>query len=289
MSLAFFTSDLHGRPGRYDALCRLIALEKPGAVFLGGDLMPHGMDRSWDVGGTDGNFVTEFLAGEFEDLRGGLGAAYPRVFLVLGNDDPQAWEADILAGQTSGLWEYVHGRRAAWDGFDVYGYNCVPPSPFLLKVWERYDVSRFVDPGCLSPEEGQRTDGLTPRDMRWTTIRKELADLTADADLARTLFLFHTPPYDSALDRAALDGKMVDHVPLDPHVGSIAVREFIEDRQPLVTMHGHVHESARLTGAWRDQLGSTHAFGGAHDGPELALVRFDPGCPEAATREIVVV
>ena len=58
-------------------------------------------------------------------------------------------------------------------------------------------------------------------------------------------------------------------------------------RSPLVTLHGHVHESARLTGTWRCRIGRTHAFTAAHDGPELALVRFDPGDLEAATRELV--
>jgi Icc-related predicted phosphoesterase len=79
----------------------------------------------------------------------------------------------------------------------------------------------------------------------------------------------------------------VEHVPLNVHVGSIAVRRFIEERQPLVTLHGHVHESARLTGSWRDRIGRTHLFSAAHDGPELALVRFDLEDPASATRELL--
>ena len=73
----------------------------------------------------------------------------------------------------------------------------------------------------------------------------------------------------------------MDHAPLDVHVGSIAIRRFIEARQPLVTLHGHVHESARLTGAWQDRIGRTVCLSAAHDGPELALVRFDLEQPEA--------
>ena len=79
----------------------------------------------------------------------------------------------------------------------------------------------------------------------------------------------------------------VDYVPLDVHVGSIAIQRFIERRQPLITLHGHVHESARLTGAWRTVIGDTWAFSAAHDGPELALVRFDPEQLDAATRELL--
>ena len=74
---------------------------------------------------------------------------------------------------------------------------------------------------------------------------------------------------------------------MDVHVGSIAIQRFVRERQPLVTLHGHVHESARLTGDWRDRLGRTHMFSAAHDGPELALVRFDLNDLDGATRELI--
>jgi hypothetical protein len=48
-----------------------------------------------------------------------------------------------------------------------------------------------------------------------------------------------------------------------------------------------VHESARITGTWRDQIGRTQLFSAAHDGPELALVEFDLDSPEGATRELL--
>jgi Icc-related predicted phosphoesterase len=80
---------------------------------------------------------------------------------------------------------------------------------------------------------------------------------------------------------------MIDSVPLDLNVGSIAIRRFIEKRQPLLTLHGHIHESARLTGAWQSRIDQTHIFGAAHDGPELALVRFDPANLATARRELL--
>ena len=39
----YFVSDLHGRIPRYNSLFRTIEANKPKAVFLGGDLMPHQM------------------------------------------------------------------------------------------------------------------------------------------------------------------------------------------------------------------------------------------------------
>ncbi len=76
------------------------------------------------------------------------------MFVILGNDDPRAEEAAVLDVEARGLWHYAHGRRLDWSGFSVYGYSCVPPTPFRLKDWERYDVSRYVDPGCLSARGG---------------------------------------------------------------------------------------------------------------------------------------
>lgn len=276
--ICFFAADLHGRVSRYERLARLMRAERPAAVFLGGDLLAHGV-----YGDGADDFFEAFLG----PLLRGAGGNAEHVFIILGNDDPRAVEEAVRAGERRGDWTYLHARVVAWRGYDLYGYACVPPTPFLLKDWERYDVSQHVDPGCVSPEEGRRTVAADAREIRYGTIARDLEALAADRDLSRAIFLFHTPPYDTVLDRAALDGRMVDHAPIDVHVGSIAVRRFIERRQPLVSLHGHVHESARLTGAWRASCGRTVMLGAAHDGPELSLVRFDPERPGEATRQLV--
>jgi len=286
VSVAFFVSDLHGRFDRYDTLFAAVAAERPAALFLGGDLLPHPLARQALPGHGIGDFLPGLFGQGLERLRRDLGAEYPRVFLIFGNDDPRSEEDDFRALETHGLLEYAHGRRIDWGPFAVYGYAFVPPTPFLLKDWERYDVSRYVDPGCVSPEEGWRSVPVPASEVQRATIERDLATLAGGADLGRAIVMAHSPPYQTGLDRAALDGKSVDHVPLDVHVGSIALRRFIEARQPLLTLHGHIHESARLTGRWKEQLGRTWMLSAAHDGPELALVRFDPEHPETATREL---
>ena len=277
-----FVSDLHGRPDRYEKLLAAAEAERPGAIFLGGDLLPSGW-RSLSTG----DFLLDWLAPRLEGLRSRLGPEYPRVIAVFGNDDPRPEEASLARLERRGLVEHAHGRRIALGPHPVYGYACVPPTPFALKDWERYDVSRFVDPGGVSPEEGYRSVAVPEGDTKWGTIAGDLEALVGVADVSRAVFLFHSPPHGTALDRAALDGRAVDHAPLDVHVGSIAIRRFIEARQPRLTLHGHVHESARLTGAWQDRIGRTLCLSAAHDGPELALVRFEMERPEAATRELL--
>jgi Icc-related predicted phosphoesterase len=282
MTDCFFVSDLHGRLDRYRTLFDAVESRRPRALFMGGDLLPHFADPSSPT-----DFIQDHLLAELERLRGRLGEAFPRVFVILGNDDGR-WNEELLEeASRQGLVSYVHGRRDSIGEWTVYGYSYVPPTPFLLKDWERYDVSRHVDPGCVSPEEGARSVAVALHEVQYTTMWEDLLGLAGSDDPERAVFLFHAPPYDTDLDRAALDGVKIDHVPLDVHVGSIAVRRFIESYQPLLTLHGHVHESARITGSWRTRLGRTVALSAAHDGPELALVRFDLEDPSGATRELI--
>jgi Icc-related predicted phosphoesterase len=287
VGISLFVSDLHGKLERYRSLFEAIETDRPDAVFMGGDLLPGGFGLGRASEHLPADFINDVIGDGLARIRERMGSAYPPVFVILGNDDPRFEEAMVLEVATRGLWHYAHGRRVMLGRRPVYGYSYVPPSPFTLKDWERYDVSRYVDPGCVSPEEGMRSVPVAEHDVRYGTILEDLQRLVGRDDVSEAILLCHSPPYETNLDRADLDGKMVDHVPIDVHVGSIALRRFIEARQPRVTLHGHVHESARLTGDWRGRLGRTHMFTAAHDGPELALVRFDPDDPEAATRELI--
>ena len=282
----FFVSDLHGRPGLYDQLWRAIRASTPAALFMGGDLLPSGLAG---MGGAENpaDFVNAYLVPGFEALRSDMADRYPEVFLIMGNDDGRRYEPQFREAADTGLWHYVHNHGVSFGPYEVFGYAHVPPTPFLNKDWERYDVSRYVPPGGVSPEQGYRSVGRPDNEIRYATIQKDLERLTTGRNLEHAIMLFHSPPYDTCLDRVGNDGRMIDSVPLDLHVGSIAIRRFIENRQPLLTLHGHIHESVRLTGAWRGSLGRTQLFGAAHDGPELSLVRFDPGRLEAASRVLM--
>ncbi|HNY01592.1 MAG TPA: metallophosphoesterase [Bacteroidales bacterium] len=280
MNPVFFVTDLHGRKNRYAELFRQVRHDEPPALFIGGDLMPHFARM---VATED--FFAEYLIPEFRRLRDEMGSHYPMVFIIMGNDDPAIEEEHLFLGEAEGLWHYMHNRKKAFGEFTVYGYACIPPTPFRLKDWERYDVSRYVDPGCVPPTEGSRTVD-TGVDIEFATIQKDLAALAGEDDLSQAVFLFHSPPYQTLLDRAALDGMMVEHVPLDVHIGSIAIKRFMEERSPMITLHGHVHESARITGNWSEKIGDTYAFNAATDGPGLSLVRIPLNDPAAATRTL---
>jgi len=75
---------------------------------------------------------------------------------------------------------------------------------------------------------------------------KRLADEVEDPTNA--IFNLHVPPYDTGLDTANeinpdLTLRYVGGQPNPVPVGSTAVRQLIEEHQPLLALHGHIHES----------------------------------------------
>lgn len=286
-NLAFFITDLHGSISRYEKLFHLIEKENPSVVFLGGDLLPSGLYTYTSEYQHLPDFFEHFLKKNFYALKRRLGKNYPKIFLILGNDDGKSLEDNFLESEQSGLWKYVHGRKTYFNDFSIYGYSYVPPTPFMLKDWENYDVSRYIDPGCIALEDGTFTFDVDRKKLQFMTIQKDLEKLVQNDDMAKAIFLFHSPPYETNLDRAALDNKTTDHVPLDVHIGSIAIKRFLEERQPLLSLHGHVHESTLITGHWQQKIGKTYAMNAAHHGPELAIIRFYLDNPGSASRELI--
>lgn len=276
-------ADLHGFTEQYKKLFDAIMMRKPKAVFMAGDLLPassvYGRKQSE-------NFLKGYLIPALKKLKADLKDSYPAFFVILGNDDPRCEETHLHHAQELGLIQYVHNRVVDWNGFYIMGMSYIPPSPFLLKDWERYDVSRYVDPGCTHPTEGYHT--VQPvEDIHYFTIEENLEALNRNIDAEKLICLFHSPPYQSKLDRADLDGQMIDYVPLDVHIGSIAIQRFFRKEQPLLGLHGHVHESSDLTGSWQDTIEKTYLYSAAWDGQELALVIFNPDNPAEAIRKLM--
>ena len=93
------------------------------------------------------------------------------------------------------------------------------------------------------------TPWQTPREEPEEDLYARLSALAERvADPRRSVFMIHVPPHDSGLDTAPiLDENLRPTVSagdvLRGPVGSTAVRRVIEDYQPLLAVHGHIHES----------------------------------------------
>lgn len=281
----FFVSDIHGNQKQYEKLFSCIKEEKPSLVLMGGDLFPSSLNAINSL--SDETFISQYFLPEIKKLKGALQDEFPVIMLISGNDDPILFEDELRSGETEEDWLYLNNRIVHYQEYSIFGYPYVPPTPFLIKDWEKYDVSRYVDPGCVSPEEGYRNFKVAQNEIKYGTIKKDIAEKSRGINVEKLICLFHSPPYKCHLDRAALDGKMIDHVPLDVHVGSIAIREFFEEKKPYLGLHGHIHESARLTGEWKDIIGDTPVFTAAHDGNELSLLRFALDDLSTVSRELL--
>ncbi len=284
---AYFVSDLHGHKKKYSKLFDLLREETPDILFIGGDILPSASFYFSSAKITPSTFVELYLVKEFKKLREELKTNYPLVMVIPGNDDAAKAAQALASPSYNEYWKYIQMRKYDHNNYSFVGYSYIPPTPFRLKDWEKYDVSRYVDPGCISPEEGMRTVEVDQSKIRFESIKKDMDMIAEGIDFANTIFLFHSPPYNTSLDRANLDNKIIDHVPVDVHVGSIAIRRFIEKYRPLITLHGHVHESTRLTGKWIEKIGNTYCFNAAHDGSELSVIKFTTDNPESAERILI--
>ncbi len=282
MPKAYFVTDLHGKKERYLSLFKFIKNNPPDLLLIGGDLFPPFLRPS--INGLPGNsdFINGFMRKNFMDLKSVLAEKYPDIFLIMGNDDPRYFESALIDGGYHGIWNYIHKRKEIYSDYYLYGYNYVPPTPYMLKDWERYDVSRYIDIGSISPEEGSRSFNVREHEKKWATIKEDLIVLTGDDPMEKAVFLFHTPPYNTDLDIGDIKDVIVDHVHVDEHLGSIAVQRFIEDKQPLLTLHGHIHESFRMSGRWIQKIGRTVCINAANDCEKLSLIQIDLESPESA-------
>jgi Icc-related predicted phosphoesterase len=89
----------------------------------------------------------------------------------------------------------------------------------------------------------------TPRELSEVDLELRLRTVASQVrEPERAVFNFHVPPEGTLLDVCPqLDENLrvvtVMGAPLMTHAGSVAVRHVIEEFQPLVAVHGHIHEA----------------------------------------------
>lgn len=144
-----------------------------------------------------------------------------RVFIIPGNDDP--WWIDEELRQASSV-RFCDRRLVQLD-----------------------DDTEMVSLSYANP-----TPWDSPREYPEQQLGEFIEALAAQLRRPETaVFNFHVPPYGSGLDEAPrLDETMrpvthLGHVEVMP-VGSQSVRHAIERYQPLVSVHGHIHESRAI-------------------------------------------
>lgn len=272
LTTILYTSDLHGSNLAFRKLLNAALTYKVHAVIVGGDVTGKAMVPIIRRG--DGTYegylfgVREVArsASELEMLKARIANVgfYP---LVMEPEEAKALEADTerregiflrLMLERVAQWMEMAEQHLRPKGIqfyfmagndDVYEVDSVIASysyvrnPDGRRFWLD-DHHEIVGLGAAN-----MTPWACPRDLEEDVLRERLEEaMRLLENPSQAVCVFHCPPYNSQLDLAPeLDREMriVAHggqVLLKP-VGSKAVREIIERYQPLLSLHGHIHES----------------------------------------------
>jgi Icc-related predicted phosphoesterase len=182
-----------------------------------------------------------------------------RPYVIAGNDDP--WYVDDLLSSSGGI------------------------------VFCDDRVVRVGEHEMISLSYSNRTPWNSPRELDEEDLFAHLRALADRLERPETaIFNLHVPPYDSGLDRAPKLKRDLTPVysagkPVEIPVGSTAVRRLIEEVQPLLALHGHIHESRGET-----RIGRTLALnsGSEYNTGRLHGVVVRLGLDQAISHQFVV-
>ncbi len=240
-----FVTDLHGSEWKYNRLFEVAAESKAHIVINGGDMLPKNGELSQQR-----DFITSFLDGYFKKFNDA--GIYHLCYL--GNDDLMIY--DQLFEEVCGKYHFVvplAQRKYEINGYEFIGLNWVVDYPFRLKDRCRMDTNDYVferqlGTGLLSTQQGFKELQDWPAYARsLPPLKDELTMLVRPENMKNAIYVIHMPPARLGLDKCynAME------------VGSKSVYDFVKKNQPLLALHGHIHESPQMTGKWSAKLGKT--------------------------------
>ncbi len=265
----FFATDIHGSEICWRKFLNSAAFYKADMVILGGDvtgkvMVPIVSPRAghWEVT-FGGQLVQLDTEAELDDIKRKIRdrGYYPAVMstdeLDSLNEADGSVDRRFTQEMTKGLEMWLDMADSKLRGGEI---------PCILNggnddIWEIDDI--IEQSPCVSFAESKVLDigGFYLASMGWTnptpwnTFREAPEDVLTtkiDAmvsqipDMSRAVFNFHAPPYGTGLDEApSLDENMrpvLGGAAMKP-VGSTAVRAAILKYEPVLSVHGHIHES----------------------------------------------
>jgi len=242
------TSDLHQAASNWHDLVKICQKDKFDIVAIAGDLFPK--DKSIT---SQASFMPKIIkyANKIKDT----GA---KLILMLGNDDNQRLIPLMEKAHEDGIFYYIGEKVIEIDGQEFIGMPYVPDYPFGYKFWCRGDSNeniridpvQYCDPLLVNDNNEMTTIEDYPAYLKHhKKISEVLQYLSWQVkNINKSIWLIHAPPANLDLD---ICGRGVK-------VGSEAILKFIKDNQPLVTIHGHIHEAPNYNGhVWFKRVDKT--------------------------------
>ena len=117
------------------------------------------------------------------------------------------------------------------------------------RVYNIDDAHEMVNCDWVNP-----TPWNSPRECSDEELENRLrVEIKKASNMTNLICDFHAPPYNTPIDSAPKLGKdmkpkiaLMTGQPQYEHVGSKAVRKVLEEFQPKMGLHGHIHESAGI-------------------------------------------
>jgi Icc-related predicted phosphoesterase len=287
------TADLHGNKANYNSLKKIIKKENISLVFFAGDLLPK-EGGLWHPGHTTRTIEAqrEFLENFLIDYLRDLGK-YSHLYAIFGNDDFRS-NYDLtknISENVTFLNKEVIRLPMPEQEFFIAGYSQVVLTPFIQKDWEQWDdIVGEISHKIYKTEGYDSHDGkhypisFTHNADGRPTIATDLTEIALKSNPKKTVYLMHETPFYTPLDQISPSNTYIKNGLL--HVGSKALRSFIEKEQPFLTMHGHIHETFHESGEFLWKCGSSVSVTPSHDfkSQTLSYVTFDINNPGSAIR-----
>jgi uncharacterized protein len=264
-----YTSDLHGSGHHYEQLLTLLAERPCDVLVLGGDILPDG-DR-----GMPYRSVCTYIRVNFRDfLRRAHDINNDLLILsIFGNHDWMFSIDEFSRLQDESLLTMLdHEKLYEVGGLSFLGLSYCPPAPYWIKDFERRDLDTDVPSefgGYAWSEQGKSIVPVVGREYFAAHDSLEQMLQRAPVPAGPFVLVSHAPPSNSNLD--VLLGGM--------HVGSRAVRQFIETKRPILSLHGHLHESPLESGHFTEDLKGCLCVNAGQDHARLCAIYWSSSQP----------
>jgi Icc-related predicted phosphoesterase len=308
----FFATDIHGSDQCFRKFLNSAEFYSVDRLILGGDITGKLLIPIVRNGG--GRYSCQYGEHSYEDLdddarrelekRIRRRGHYPVVDTAdeLARLEDEGYREEMfrrIVVQSVGDWVTLAEERLGGTGRQCF---MAPGNDDFFDVdaaLEGSDVVRFAENRVLWLDETHEmittgysnpTPWNTERELPEDELKERLNAMAARVANPRNMVaVVHPPPYGTEIDaapaldedlRMSMEGGGIRMAP----VGSTAVREFIEDVQPLIGLHGHVHEGKGVA-----QLGRTICInpGSEYSDGVLAGALIEIGDGEVLSHQLV--
>lgn len=240
-----YGTDFHGRMDFFEKILDESKERSIDHIIIGADILPKESTSINEYYENQKEFL-KYLLGYFKEYK----KENPKkeIFTMLGNDDLGRLNKDMIKADKNKIIRLLSSETVhKLDGVSIIGYSYIPETPFSIKDWEKYDIRGFQSQDLFDYLNVYGSSLYeTTISPKKTTIAEDLKGLAKLSNPKETIYVFHAPPKSKYLD-VILSGE---------HVGSEAIYRFIKKHQPLLTLHGHIHESYEKTGKYREKIGN---------------------------------